>query len=55
MRPIEYLTVEELFIYQSVKRDLKCVKSKKEIEVIEKVLDGLFERAISRYREVNCN
>jgi hypothetical protein len=48
LRPIEHLTPEEKFIYKSAKRDLKKCKSYRDLAVLEKTLDVLLERAMSR-------
>lgn len=51
MRPIEYLSKEEKFIYNSVKEDIKKCTNKKQLEILEKTLDELLVRSIKRYRK----
>lgn len=49
MRPIDYFTESEKFLYRTIRRDLPKSKSLKEVAILERNLDILLEKAISRY------
>lgn len=55
MKPVDYLTNEEKFIYQTIKSDLKFCQNKRDLKLIENKLDVLLARAIKRYKKINMS
>ncbi|QOY34723.1 hypothetical protein AWH56_018620 [Anaerobacillus isosaccharinicus] len=53
MKPIDYLTSDENFIYKCIKDDIKNCKNINDLKLLESKLDVLLERSISRFRVQN--
>jgi hypothetical protein len=48
MKPLNYLTKEEKFIWRSIKEDIKHCSNVEELRILEKTLDELLERGVRR-------
>lgn len=50
MIPICYLTEQERYLLKKVEEDIPKIKSKKDLNLLENILDNLLIKAIKRYR-----